>query len=158
MLTRTKVPASVDSNGATCGLCGAPGEPWRRKYGFFRAPSWSITSRNLWALDAVAEAGFRYDSSIFPAQNYMCGIRGAPFLAYAHPREFDPESWSLELPLDLRERLIHRLGLAVGASRARALLCARQVGKARDHPRRGQSTIGLGLTFCPSRTTTVTRF
>jgi polysaccharide deacetylase family protein (PEP-CTERM system associated) len=146
----------------------------------FRAPSWSITSRNLWALDLVAEAGFRYDSSIFPAENYMYGIRGAPvdpyrvhtkagnslveippstmsigaarfgvgggfymrvlplwvhrralraaldrgapFLAYSHPREFDPESWSLELPLDFRERLIHRVGLGAGATRARALL------------------------------------
>jgi polysaccharide deacetylase family protein (PEP-CTERM system associated) len=146
----------------------------------FRAPSWSITARNLWALDTVAEAGFRYDSSIFPAQNYMYGIRGAPvdpyrirtpagnelveippstlsvgparlgvgggfylrvlpfwvhkralraslergvpFLAYTHPREFDRDSWSLEVPLDTRERLIHRFGLAKGAARARALI------------------------------------
>jgi len=48
--------------------------------------------------------------------------RGAPFLAYSHPREFDPGSWSLELPLDRRERLIHRFGLAAGAARVRALL------------------------------------
>jgi polysaccharide deacetylase family protein (PEP-CTERM system associated) len=167
----------------------------------FRAPSWSITSRNLWAIDAVAEAGFRYDSSIFPAENYMYGIRGAPvdpyriltpagnslieippatislgparfgvgggfylrvlplwvhrralrraldrgapFLAYSHPREFDPESWSLELPLDLREKLIHRVGLAAGAARARALL---QLG--------GWSTLG-NLLEAVSRPTAV---
>lgn len=146
----------------------------------FRAPSWSITARNLWALDAVAEAGFRYDSSIFPAENYLYGIRGAPshpfriqspagnvlveippstaslgplrigvgggfylralpffvhaaalraaarrgvpFVGYVHPREFDPASWSLELPLDARERFIHRFGLSAGAARARALI------------------------------------
>jgi SAM-dependent methyltransferase len=29
-----RAQASLDSNGATCGLCGAPGVPWRRKYGF----------------------------------------------------------------------------------------------------------------------------
>jgi polysaccharide deacetylase family protein (PEP-CTERM system associated) len=32
----------------------------------YRAPSFSITPRNLWALDVLKEAGFEYDSSIFP--------------------------------------------------------------------------------------------
>src|SRR5690242_20031437 len=32
----------------------------------YRAPSWSITARSLWALDILAEEGFLYDSSIFP--------------------------------------------------------------------------------------------
>jgi polysaccharide deacetylase family protein (PEP-CTERM system associated) len=44
----------------------------------FRAPSWSVTRRSLWALDAVAEAGFRYDASLFPFENYMYGLREAP--------------------------------------------------------------------------------
>jgi polysaccharide deacetylase family protein (PEP-CTERM system associated) len=148
----------------------------------FRAPSWSITARNLWALDVVAEAGFRYDSSIFPAENYLYGLHGAPrapyrlrtpsgnrlleippstlavgplrfgvgggvylrllplrvhqraleaalargepFLVYVHPRELDPESWSLELPLSRKEQLIHSAGMKWGAARARALLAS----------------------------------
>ncbi|MEK6790381.1 MAG: XrtA system polysaccharide deacetylase [Deltaproteobacteria bacterium] len=32
----------------------------------FRAASYSITKRSLWALDVLANEGFRYDSSIFP--------------------------------------------------------------------------------------------
>jgi polysaccharide deacetylase family protein (PEP-CTERM system associated) len=44
----------------------------------FRAPSWSITRPALWALDAVADAGFRYDSSLFPVPNYLYGLREAP--------------------------------------------------------------------------------
>ncbi|MBI5235101.1 MAG: DUF3473 domain-containing protein [Deltaproteobacteria bacterium] len=32
----------------------------------FRAASYSITKRSLWALDVLAAEGFRYDSSIFP--------------------------------------------------------------------------------------------
>lgn len=32
----------------------------------FRAPSFSLTKRTLWALDIMREAGIRYDSSVFP--------------------------------------------------------------------------------------------
>lgn len=32
----------------------------------FRAPDFSITASNMWALDVLAETGFRYDSSIVP--------------------------------------------------------------------------------------------
>ena len=32
----------------------------------FRAPSFSLTKRTLWALDILREAGIRYDSSVFP--------------------------------------------------------------------------------------------
>jgi polysaccharide deacetylase family protein (PEP-CTERM system associated) len=44
----------------------------------FRAPSWSITERNLWAFDVLAEAGFEYDSSVFPGPSPLYGIPGAP--------------------------------------------------------------------------------
>jgi polysaccharide deacetylase family protein (PEP-CTERM system associated) len=45
-----------------------------------RAPSWSITKRSLWALDILAEEGFRYDSSIFPIYHDRYGIPKAnPF-------------------------------------------------------------------------------
>ena len=46
-------------------------------YGY-RAPSYSVTSRSLWALDILAEAGFRYDSSIFPIRHDVYGIPDAP--------------------------------------------------------------------------------
>jgi polysaccharide deacetylase family protein (PEP-CTERM system associated) len=43
-----------------------------------RAPYFSITRDSIWALDVLAELGIRYDSSIFPVQNYRYGIAGSP--------------------------------------------------------------------------------
>jgi len=43
-----------------------------------RAPSFSITGRSLWALDILAEEGFRVDSSIFPTRHDRYGIPDAP--------------------------------------------------------------------------------
>jgi polysaccharide deacetylase family protein (PEP-CTERM system associated) len=40
----------------------------------YRAPSYSITERSLWALDVLADEGFRYDSSIFPIRHHRYGI------------------------------------------------------------------------------------
>lgn len=44
----------------------------------FRAPSWSLTRRSLWALDALVELGFAYDASMFAVENYMYGLAEAP--------------------------------------------------------------------------------
>ena len=147
----------------------------------FRAPSWSVTMRSLWALDVLAESGFRYDSSVFPAANYLYGIagaprtpyrvhtpagtlievpppalafgrlrlgagggfylralplvvherlmrdyerRGAPFVLFIHPRELDPDGWSLRLPLSTKERLIQDWNLRASPRRIARLLAA----------------------------------
>lgn len=44
----------------------------------YRAPSYSVTRNSLWALDTLAELGFRYDSSIFPIHHDVYGIPDAP--------------------------------------------------------------------------------
>ncbi|MPY87929.1 MAG: DUF3473 domain-containing protein [Luteitalea sp.] len=44
----------------------------------FRAPSFSITRRSLWALDVLVEEGYRYDTSIFPVHHDRYGIPEAP--------------------------------------------------------------------------------
>jgi len=44
----------------------------------YRAPRFSITAPTAWALDILAESGFRYDSSIFPMSVRGYGIRGWP--------------------------------------------------------------------------------
>jgi polysaccharide deacetylase family protein (PEP-CTERM system associated) len=44
----------------------------------YRASTYSITNRSLWALDILKEAGFVYDSSIFPIRHDMYGIPDAP--------------------------------------------------------------------------------
>lgn len=43
----------------------------------YRAPSFSITDKSLWALTILAELGFSYDSSIFPVQHANYGIPNA---------------------------------------------------------------------------------
>ena len=48
----------------------------------YRAPSFSITRKSLWALDVLAEMGFAYDSSIFPILRDRYGIPGAPRFVY----------------------------------------------------------------------------
>jgi len=48
----------------------------------YRAPSFSIGEGNLWALEALAEAGYRYSSSIYPIQHDHYGMPGAPRFAF----------------------------------------------------------------------------
>ena len=48
----------------------------------YRAPAFTIGLGNLWALDALVECGFTYDSSVFPLRTSRYGIDGAP----AHPQ------------------------------------------------------------------------
>jgi len=48
----------------------------------YRAASFSITQKNLWALDAIAEAGYKYSSSIYPIRHDNYGIPEAPRFAF----------------------------------------------------------------------------
>lgn len=43
----------------------------------YRAASYSITAESQWALDILVEAGFRYDSSIFPVRHDLYGMPNA---------------------------------------------------------------------------------
>lgn len=45
-----------------------------RRVAGYRAPSYSITPRSLWALDILLEEGYSYDSSIFPIRHDRYGI------------------------------------------------------------------------------------
>ncbi len=44
----------------------------------FRAPTYSVNGRTRWALDVLAEAGYAYDSSIFPIRRRRYGYPGGP--------------------------------------------------------------------------------
>jgi polysaccharide deacetylase family protein (PEP-CTERM system associated) len=44
----------------------------------YRAPSYSITAKSLWALDILIEEGYSYDSSIFPIRHDRYGIPLSP--------------------------------------------------------------------------------
>ncbi len=49
----------------------------------YRAPSFSINQKNLWALDCIRDAGYRYSSSIYPVKHDHYGMPDAPRFAYA---------------------------------------------------------------------------
>ena len=48
----------------------------------YRAPSFSIGSKNLWAFDSLARAGYRYSSSIYPIHHDHYGMPDAPRFAH----------------------------------------------------------------------------
>lgn len=49
----------------------------------YRAPSFSIGPKNTWAFDCIADAGYRYSSSIYPIRHDHYGIPNAARFAYA---------------------------------------------------------------------------
>ncbi|MEZ5758732.1 MAG: DUF3473 domain-containing protein [Emcibacteraceae bacterium] len=48
----------------------------------YRAPSFSIGERNIWALDCLKEAGYLYSSSIYPIRHDHYGMPNAPRFAF----------------------------------------------------------------------------
>lgn len=51
----------------------------------YRAPGFSVTKQTPWFFDAVAEAGYRYDSSIFPGERGHGGLPGARAVPHIIP-------------------------------------------------------------------------
>ncbi len=56
-------------------LCG-------QKVAGYRAPTFSIVRETMWALDVLAEAGYEYDSSVFPIWHDRYGVPDAPIESY----------------------------------------------------------------------------
>lgn len=48
----------------------------------YRAATFSIGARNLWAFDVLAEAGYAYSSSVYPVRHDLYGMPGAPRFPY----------------------------------------------------------------------------
>lgn len=67
----------------------------------YRAPSFSVTKKSLWALQILADEGIRIDSSVFPARHDRYGIPGAETRIHRVPYvtkelwEFPPSVLSL---------------------------------------------------------------
>jgi polysaccharide deacetylase family protein (PEP-CTERM system associated) len=61
----------------------------------YRAPSYSITDRSLWALDVLISEGYTYDSSIYPIRHDRYGIPAWPRHMHQVTR---PEGSLWELP------------------------------------------------------------
>ena len=48
----------------------------------YRAPSFSIGDKNLWAFDCLLRAGYRYSSSVYPIRHDHYGMPDSPRFAY----------------------------------------------------------------------------
>jgi len=66
----------------------------------YRAPSFSIGAANLWAHDCIAEAGYRYSSSVYPVRHDHYGIPDAPRFPWRLPNGL------VEVPIST----VHMLG------------------------------------------------
>jgi polysaccharide deacetylase family protein (PEP-CTERM system associated) len=79
----------------------------------YRAPSFSVTARSLWALDVLLECGFRYDSSVFPVRDSLYGLPDAQRFPYVI-RECDGRRL-VEFPMTTTALLGRNLPLGGGA-------------------------------------------
>jgi polysaccharide deacetylase family protein (PEP-CTERM system associated) len=64
----------------------------------YRAPCFSITPENPWALDVLVEEGFTVDSSIYPTYHHRYGFPGAPTGPHQITRP-GGKLWELPLPV-----------------------------------------------------------
>jgi polysaccharide deacetylase family protein (PEP-CTERM system associated) len=62
----------------------------------YRAPSFSITTKSLWAFEILVESGFEYDSSIFPVRHPNYGMSCVPRTPFVVST---PSGSLLEFPL-----------------------------------------------------------
>jgi polysaccharide deacetylase family protein (PEP-CTERM system associated) len=62
----------------------------------YRAASYSITPKSRWALDILVEAGFAYDSSVFPVRHDLYGMPGAQ--RFPHVLKTDSGASLVEFP------------------------------------------------------------
>jgi len=84
----------------------------------FRAPSFSLSNETRWVLELLKETGFQYDSSIFPVETPLYGVRGAPLKPYKPSQDniaVEDESAKLwEFPLLVYPLTCLRLPVAGG--------------------------------------------
>ena len=70
------------------------------KVNSYRAPAFTITPHTSWALEILAEEGFEYDSSIFPAKRSFGGFN----LDLTEPAELVNKNYRMrEFPVNFKE-------------------------------------------------------
>jgi polysaccharide deacetylase family protein (PEP-CTERM system associated) len=78
----------------------------------YRAASYSVTPKSLWAIETLIDAGFTYDSSIFPVHHDRYGMPGAPLNIHTAITENDKQI--TEFPLTSAQFMGRRLPVAGG--------------------------------------------
>lgn len=77
----------------------------------FRAPGFGITARTPWAFDVIKEAGYEYDSSVFPASRGHGGMGESPVGPYLIHTEY---GFLPEIPMSVIDILGKRMSLFGG--------------------------------------------
>ncbi len=79
----------------------------------YRAASFSVVRRSLWALEMLEEHGFEYDSSIFPIRHHRYGIPDSP----GHPYRvaINGHASLVEFPISTMQWLGRTTGFSGGA-------------------------------------------
>lgn len=75
-----------------------------KKIDVFRAPGFSITEHNTWAIDKLVEMGFKYDCSVFPAHHDYGGM---PHYGSSEPAILKTEAGNTikEFPINIHSLL-----------------------------------------------------
>ncbi len=73
----------------------------------YRAPGYSVTEKTPWFFEKVAEAGYRYDSSVFPARRGHGGVAGTFCAPHAIP--VGSSDTLIEFPISVAVVLTARL-------------------------------------------------
>jgi polysaccharide deacetylase family protein (PEP-CTERM system associated) len=98
----------------------------------YRASTFSIVERSLWALDVLAEEGFSYDSSIAPVRHDRYGIPGSP--RAPHDRALKGGGRITEFPVSCGSLLGWRLPVGGGFFRLLPLGWTRRALASLDGP------------------------
>jgi len=84
----------------------------------FRAPTFSLSHKTSWAIDALVENGYHYDSSIVPAKTNLYGMPNAETKPYKitskSPERNNPDGKLIEFPLLTRKIFGFSIPLAGG--------------------------------------------
>jgi len=78
----------------------------------YRAASYSVTPKSLWAIETLIDAGFTYDSSIFPVHHDRYGMPDAPL--NIHTASTTANKRITEFPLTSAQLMGRRLPVAGG--------------------------------------------
>jgi len=77
----------------------------------FRAPGFSITDKTPWAYDEIRQAGYTYDSSIFPTSRGHGGIPSAPLAPFAQETKYGA---LIEFPMSMVNIFNRRISMFGG--------------------------------------------
>jgi polysaccharide deacetylase family protein (PEP-CTERM system associated) len=84
----------------------------------FRAPTFSLDNGTRWALNVLAEHGFRYDSSVFPVRTPVYGVATAPLAPYCPSAQdiavADEKAELVEFPMSVWSLLGWRVPVSGG--------------------------------------------